>query len=123
MREQSIGHNNQRQLADEYFAVFRTGDNPKILVTLADDVVWVIHGHRTMRGKAEFDGEIANLAFEGRPVLAIEHSYQDGPVVISTGAGRGTSVAGGPFGFVFNDVFTFRSGLISRVESCIVPLH
>ena len=112
----------QREIVDEYFAGFRAGDHPKILATLAEDVEWIIHGHRTTRGKAEFDGEIENPAFEGRPALAVEHSYEDGPVVIAAGTGRGASVAGGPFEFVFNDVFTFRGGLIARVESYVVPL-
>lgn len=113
---------NQRQLVEEYFAGFLTGDHPRILATLADDIEWVIHGHRTTQGKADFDAEIANPAFEGLPALAVEHSYEDGPVLIATGKGRGSSVAGGPFEFVFNDVFTFRGGLIARVESYVVPL-
>jgi uncharacterized protein YndB with AHSA1/START domain/ketosteroid isomerase-like protein len=112
----------QRDLVAEYFAGFRTGDHPRILATLTDDVEWVIHGHRTTRGKAEFDGEIENPAFTGRPELDVHRVYEDGPVVVTTGEGRGVSVEHGPFRFAFSDLFTFRDGLIARVDSYVVPL-
>ena len=113
---------NQRDLVEEYFAGFRTSDHARILATLTDDVEWVIHGHRTTRGKSEFDSEIENPDFTGRPELAIHRVYEDGPVVITTGEGRGTHVKNGPFQFAFNDLFTFRAGLITRVDSYVVPL-
>jgi uncharacterized protein len=112
----------QRGLVEEYFAGFRTSDHARILTTLTNDVEWVIHGHRTTRGKAEFDGEIENPAFTGSPQLDVHRVHEDGPVVVITGEGSGVSVAGGPFRFAFNDLFTFRDGLIARVDSYVVPL-
>ena len=112
----------QRHLVAEYFAGFRTSDHARILATLTDDVEWVIHGHRTTRGKAEFDAEIENPAFTGSPELDVQRVYEDGPVVVTTGEGRGTSVDNGPFRFAFNDLFTFRDGRIARVDSYVVPL-
>jgi ketosteroid isomerase-like protein len=112
----------QRDLVAEYFAGFRASDHPRILATLTDDVEWVIHGHRTTRGKAEFDGEIENPGFSGSPELDVRRVYEDGPVVVTTGEGRGTSVEHGPFRFAFNDLFTFRDGRIARVDSYVVPL-
>lgn len=112
----------QRDLVAEYFDGFRTSDHPRILATLTDDVEWLIHGHRTTRGKAEFDGEIENPAFTGSPELDVQRIYEDGPVVVTTGEGRGVSVDHGPFRFAFNDLFTFRDGLIARVDSYVVPL-
>lgn len=112
----------QRNLVADYFEGFRSSDHRRILATLTDDVEWVIHGHRTTCGKAEFDSEIENPAFEGSPLLEVRHIYEDGPVVITTGEGRGVSVAHGPFRFAFNDVFTFRGGRIARVDSYVVPL-
>ncbi|MGX1616330.1 nuclear transport factor 2 family protein [Micromonospora chalcea] len=112
----------QRDLVAEYFAGFRASDHERILATLSDDVEWVIHGHRTTRGRAEFDGEIENPAFTGSPRLDVERVIEDGPVVAVTGEGRGVSVAHGPFRFAFNDLFTFRDGLIARVDSYVVPL-
>jgi ketosteroid isomerase-like protein len=111
-----------RHLVEEYFAGFRAGDHPRILATLTDDVTWVIHGHRTTHGKAEFDGEIENPAFTGHPVLDVQRVVEDGPIVVTTGEGRGVSVAHGPFRFAFNDLFTFRDGLIARVDSYVVPV-
>jgi hypothetical protein len=52
-----------------------------------DDVEWVIHGHRTSRGQAEFDGEIENPAFSGSPQLDVQRIYEDGSVVVTTGEG------------------------------------
>jgi uncharacterized protein YndB with AHSA1/START domain/ketosteroid isomerase-like protein len=112
----------QRGLVAEYFDGFRTGDHPRILATLTGDVEWIIHGHRTTRGKAEFDGEIENPGFSGRPQLDVHRIFEDGPFVVTTGEGRGVSVEHGPFRFAFNDVFTFRDGLIARVDSYVVPL-
>jgi ketosteroid isomerase-like protein len=112
----------QRELVEEYLDGFRTGDHARVLATLTDDVEWVIHGHRTTRGKAEFDDEIENPAFTGRPELEVRRVLEDGPVVITTGEGRGATVEHGPFRFAFNDLFTFRDGLIARVDSYIVPL-
>ncbi|SDS98206.1 SRPBCC domain-containing protein [Actinoplanes derwentensis] len=112
----------QRATVEEYFDGFRTSDHPRILATLTDDVEWIIHGHRTTKGKTEFDGEIENPAFTGSPVLDVERVLQDGPVVVVTGVGRGTTVEHGPFRFAFNDLFTFRDALISRVDSYVVPL-
>jgi uncharacterized protein len=112
----------QRTVVEKYFTGFRTSDHPSILATLADDVEWVIHGHRTTRGKTEFDREIENPAFSGSPDLDVQRVYEDGPVVVTTGEGRGVSVDHGPFRFAFNDLFTFRDGLIARVDSYVVPL-
>jgi ketosteroid isomerase-like protein len=112
----------QRQLVEQYFAGFRVSDHARILATLADDVEWVIYGHRTTRGKTEFDAEIENPAFTGSPDLDVERVHEDGAVVVVTGEGRGVSVGHGPFRFAFNDLFTFRDGLIARVDSYVVPL-
>ena len=113
---------NQRDVVAAYFAGFRASDHPQILATLTDDVEWVIHGHRTTRGRAEFDGEIENPAFTGSPELDVQRMYADGPVVIALGEGHGVSVDHGPFRFAFNDLFTFHDGLIARVDSYVVPL-
>jgi len=112
----------QRDLVEEYLEGFRLSDHARILATLTDDVEWVIHGHRTTQGRDEFDDEIENPGFSGSPQLEVERVYQDGPVVVATGEGRGMSVEHGPFRFGFCDLFTFRDGLIARVDSYVVPL-
>ncbi|TNC18227.1 nuclear transport factor 2 family protein [Georgenia sp. 311] len=111
-----------RDIVTTYIDGFRASDHERILATLTDDVEWVIHGHRTTRGKAEFDAEIENPAFTGSPTLDVQHLYEDGDVLVATGEGGGATVADGPFRFAFADVFTFRAGLIARVDSYVVPL-
>jgi len=112
----------QRDLVAQYFDGFSASDHHAVLATLSDDVEWVIHGAQTTRGKAEFDTEIENPDFTGSPTLDVHQTYEDGPVVIVVGEGRGTSVTHGPIHFAFSDLFTFCDNLIVRVDSYLVPL-
>ena len=111
----------QRATVDAYMEGFRASDHGAILECLTDDITWVIHGHRTTRGKSEFDGEIENEAFEGSPELRVDRTLEAGNVVVVTGEGRGRHREHGPFSFVFNDLFTFRDDLIERIDSYVVP--
>ncbi|QYG95135.1 nuclear transport factor 2 family protein [Iamia sp. SCSIO 61187] len=112
----------QTQLVDRYMEGFRRSDHEAILETLADDVVWIIHGHRTTKGKAEFDDEIENPAFEGSPELTVDRTIESDGAVVTTGVGVGHHREAGRFRFAYNDIFTFRDGLIAQVDSYIVPL-
>ena len=112
----------QRAIVDAYMDGFRASDHTGILRCLTDDVVWRIHGHRTTQGKGEFDDEIENEQFEGKPQLVVDRTFEDGNVVVVTGEGRGVHRESGDFRFAFNDLFTFRDGLIERVDSYVVPL-
>lgn len=112
----------RQQVVDRYMDGFRRRDHEAILAGLTDDVVWHIHGLRTTRGKAEFDDEIANPAFEGRPQLTVERTVDAGDVMVVTGTGAGRHRETGPFRFAFNDLFTFRGDLIAQVDSYVVPL-
>jgi ketosteroid isomerase-like protein len=112
----------QRSLTDAYMDGFRSSDHDAILRCLTDDVAWHIHGHRTTHGKAEFDDEIENEEFMGSPELNVDRVLEDGNVVVVTGVGRGTHRVNGPFQFAFADLFTFRGGLVARVDSFVVPL-
>ena len=106
-----------------YLAGFRRSDHEAILACLTNDVVWHIHGLRTTHGKAEFDGEIENPAFEGSPRGTHRRQNVDaGDVVVVTGTGRGHHRENGPFRFVYSDLFTFREDLIAQVDSYVVPL-
>ena len=53
-------------------------DHEAILAGLADDVVWVLHGYRTLRGKEAFDGEIENDAAVGSPTLNLDRLIEEG---------------------------------------------
>lgn len=112
----------QIQIVDRYMDGFRRSDHEMILGCLTDDVVWHIHGLRTTHGKAEFDDEIENPAFKGSPELTVERTIEAKTVVVVTGKGIGHHREAGRFRFAYNDLFTFRDGLISQVDSYVVPL-
>jgi ketosteroid isomerase-like protein len=112
----------QTQLVDRYMEGFRRSDHEAILDCLTDDVVWHIHGFRSTEGKAAFDDEIENPAFEGSPELTVERTIEADGVVVTTGTGVGHHREAGRFRFAFNDIFTFRDGLIAQVDSYVVPL-
>lgn len=112
----------RQQLVHRYMDGFCHSDHASILGCLTDDVVWHVHGHRTTRGKAEFDDEIENPAFEGSPELSVERTVEAGDVVVVTGTGAGRHRERGPFRFVYSDLFTFRDGLIAQVDSYVVPV-
>lgn len=106
-----------------YMEGFRTSDHPMILECLTEDVVWVIHGLRTTKGKDEFDLEIENPDFEGSPELLVERTLEAEDVVVVTGVGVGFHRQAGPFRFAYNDLFTFRGELIAQVDSYVVALR
>lgn len=112
----------RQQLVHRYMDGFRRSDHATILGCLTDDVVWHIHGLRTTRGKTEFDDEIENPAFDGSPELTVDRTIDAGEVIVVTGTGAGHHREHGPFRFAYNDLFTFREGLIAQVDSYVVAL-
>ena len=114
--------NTREQIVHRYMDGFRRSDHDAIIACLTDDVVWHIHGLRTTRGKAEFDDEIENPAFEGSPELTVDRTIDAGDVVVVTGTGRGQHRENGRFRFAYSDLFTFRHDLIAQIDSYVVPL-
>jgi ketosteroid isomerase-like protein len=112
----------RQQVVHRYMEGFRRSDHDAILACLTDDVVWHVHGVRTTRGKAEFDDEIENPAFEGSPALVVDRTIEADDVLVVTGTGRGRHREAGPFQFAYSDLFTFRDDLIAQVDSYVVPL-
>jgi ketosteroid isomerase-like protein len=110
------------QTVHQYMEGFRRSDHDAVLACLTDDVVWHIHGFRTTRGKAEFDGEIENPAFDGSPELTVERTVGADDAVVVAGEGRGSHRESGRFQFAYSTMFTFRDNLIAQVDSYIVPL-
>ncbi len=106
-----------------YFDGFRRSDHQAILDLLTDDVCWDLPGFRHLEGKAAFDGEIENPAFEGAPHLVVDRLVEQGDTVVAIGEGAGTPLGTEPhaFRFAFCDVFTFAGTRIARVESYLVP--
>lgn len=107
---------------ERYMDGFRNGDHEAILSCLTDDIVWHIHGVRSTHGKAEFDAEVENPDFRGLPELTVDRIIEHEDVLVVTGSGKGQLWDGGPFNFEFNDIFTFRDGLIARLDSYLVQV-
>ncbi|MGW9405124.1 nuclear transport factor 2 family protein [Arthrobacter sp. NPDC055585] len=112
----------QQEMVEKYLDGFRRSDHPAILGCLTDDVVWHIHGARTARGKAEFDDEIGDPGFEGSPDLCVDRMVTEGNTTVIAGSGHGQHRTIGSIFFNYCDVITFRDGLISQVDSYVVPV-
>jgi uncharacterized protein len=112
----------QKAVVQAYIEGFRHNDHAAILACLTDDVEWVLHGYRTLRGKDAFDEEIENDAAAGPPVLHLDRLVEEGDTVVAVGHGEMTLRGGGPVAFVFSEVFTFAGGLVSRLETYHVNL-
>jgi uncharacterized protein len=112
----------RKGIVEKYIEGFRRGDHAQILSTLTDDVVWELHGYKTLQGKDAFDAEIENDAFVGRPTLTIDRLVEEGNSVVAVGSGTVARQGGGGLEFVFCDVFTFTGDAISRLETYQVNL-
>lgn len=113
----------RKQVVERYFEGFRAGDHEAILELLTDDVTWDLPGYKHLAGKAAFDAEIENPAFEGSPRLTIDRLVEEGDTVVAIHTGEGRLRGGQPFRFAGNTVFTFAGDRIRRVESYVVPLQ
>jgi ketosteroid isomerase-like protein len=111
-----------KAVVEAYIEGFRRTDHEAILSCLADDVVWVLHGYRTLRGKQAFDGEIENDAAVGAPTLNVERLVEEGDTVVAVGNGEMTLEQAGQVAFVFSEVFTFTDDKISRLETFHINL-
>ena len=107
---------------EAYIDGFRRTDHAAILACLADDVVWVLHGYRTLRGRAAFDGEIENDAAIGSPTLIIDRLIEEGDTVVAVGHGSMTLKDAGDVRFVFTEVFLFVNDKVAQLETFHVNL-
>jgi uncharacterized protein len=107
----------RKRTVEKYMKGFRRTDHAQILSCLTDDVVWQLHGHKTIRGKDAFDAEIENEGFEGGPTLTVERLIEEGDSVVATGSGSVTKQGGEELSFVFCEVFTFTGDEVSRLDT------
>jgi ketosteroid isomerase-like protein len=107
---------------EAYIDGFRHTDHAAILACLAEDVVWVLHGYRTIRGREAFDGEIENDAATGSPTLIIDRLIEEGDTVVAVGHGSMTLKDAGVVPFVFTEVFTFVNEKVARLETFHINL-
>ncbi len=55
---------------------------------MTDDVEWILPGVFYLRGKDEFDKEIENPAFEGKPSIIVTRMIEENNIVIAEGTVR-----------------------------------
>jgi len=112
----------RKAVVEAYIEGFRRTDHEAILACLADDVVWVLHSYRTLRGKQAFDDEIENDAAVGSPRLQLDRVIEGGDTVVAVGSGEMTLKQAGRVPFVFAEVFAFTGDKISRLETFHINL-
>lgn len=111
----------QVDVARSYMEAYGRGDVQGVAACLTEDVVWDVHGHAHLEGKAAYLAEMEQNVANPPDVIA-ERYLEDGDVVVVLGRVRAPLPGGAEFRAVFSDVFTFRDGLAARVESYVVPL-
>jgi ketosteroid isomerase-like protein len=107
----------RKRIVEKYIAGFRRSDHDQILSCLTDDVVWALHGYKTLQGKEAFDGEIESEGFESGPTISIDRLIEEGDAVVATGGGSVAEKGGARRKFVFCEVFSFRGDAVSRLDT------
>jgi uncharacterized protein len=110
----------QKDVVRRYTAGFRAGDLDAIVSCLAPDVVWALHGDRTLTGRDAFAAE-ADSGGGPRPELHLDRLIEEGATVAVVGHGS-VSLGDGPVDFVYSEVFTFTDGLVSRLDTFHIRL-
>ena len=106
----------QKTLVERYTEGFRRGDLPQILSCLADDVVWELHGSKTLVGKQAFAAE-ADSGGTPNPELTLDRLVEEGDAVAVVGHGSVVLGHGDPVQFEYAEVFTFTDGFFSRPDT------
>ena len=113
----------RKRTVEKYIEGFRRTDHAQILSCLTDDVVWALHGYRTLHGKDAFDAEIESDGFEGAPTIGLDRLIEEGDHVVATGSGGVMAKGGERRDFVFCEVFSFSGDEISRLDTYHVWLN
>jgi uncharacterized protein len=69
----------QKMVVEKYTDGFRKGDLAQILSCLSDDVVWALHGAKTLVGKDAFAAE-ADSGGGPNPELTLDRLVEEGEV-------------------------------------------
>jgi len=109
-----------KRTVESYMEGFRQGDHARILACLTEDVAWDIPGLFHKVGKREFDGEIENPAFQGRPEITVTRLTEENDVVIAEGSVRARKREGDWLTLAFCDVFEMQGGRIKRLVSYLM---
>jgi uncharacterized protein len=105
----------QKAVVEKYTEGFRRGDLAQILSCLTDDVVWALHGAKTLVGKDAFAAE-ADSGDGPNPELTLDRLIEENDTVAVIGHGS-VSLGGDPHEFVYSEVFRFADGLVNRLDT------
>ncbi|HEY6438020.1 MAG TPA: nuclear transport factor 2 family protein [Ignavibacteriaceae bacterium] len=111
-----------KNVVEKYMEGFNKSDNKMILSCLTNDVEWILPGVFHLRGKEEFDKEIENPAFEGRPIIVITRMVEENNIVIAEGTVRAKKKDAEFINLVFCDVFIMKDGLIKQLTSYLMEI-
>src|SRR6185436_19783538 len=109
-----------KKVVEKYMEGFNASDHAKILECLREDVTWDMPGFFHKQGKEEFDKEIENDAFVGRPTITLTRMVEEGNVVVAEGAVSCQMKNGGLLDAVFCDVFVFQNDKIKHLTSYLM---
>ncbi|MFI5236758.1 MAG: nuclear transport factor 2 family protein [Ignavibacteriales bacterium] len=111
-----------KKIVENYIDGFNKSDHKQILSSLTDDVEWILPGMFHLNGKDEFDREIENPAFEGKPEIVVTRMIEENDVVIAEGTVRTKKRDSGFINLVFCDVFVMKDGLIKKLTSYLMEV-
>jgi ketosteroid isomerase-like protein len=103
-------------MVQRYTEGFRSGDLAQMVSCLTEDVVWALHGMKTLTGRDAFAAEV-DAAGGPTPQLYLDRLIEEGDTVAVVGRGSVDMGSGDPVDFVYSEVFTFRDDLVSRLDT------
>jgi len=111
-----------KKVIEKYIDGFNKSDHKQILSCLTDDVEWILPGVFHLNWKEEFDREIENPAFEGRPDIIITRLVEENDVIIAEGTVCAKKKDAQYINLVFCDVFEMKDGLINKLISYLMEV-
>jgi uncharacterized protein len=109
-----------KKIVEKYMDGFNKSDHEMILSCLTADVEWILPGVFHLHGKDEFDKEIENPAFEGKPVINVKRTIEENNIVITEGTVLAKKKGAEYINLVFCDVFEMKDGLIKKLTSYLM---
>ena len=111
-----------KKIVQKYMDGFNKSDLKQILSCLTEDVEWILPGGFHLNGKEEFDKEIENPGFEGKPKIIITRIVEENDVVVVEGTVRAKKKDTGFLNLVYCDVFVMNNGLIRQLTSYLMEV-
>jgi len=111
-----------KKTVEKYMNGFNKSDHKQILSCLTEDVEWILPGVFHLKGKDEFDKEIENPAFVGRPAIVVTRMIEENNIVIAEGTVRANKSDSEILNLVFCDVFEMKNSKIKKLISYLMEV-